>query len=73
MQSKKAFDAVQSKLSAMQEIIEQLSKDPSKDVSAKIRLLDATGKYSRMEIAVFLNKRYQHVRNILEQVAVATK
>ena len=34
--------------------------------SAKIRALDAAG-YKRADIARFLNKRYQHVRNVLVQ------
>jgi antitoxin component of MazEF toxin-antitoxin module len=34
-------------------------------VSDKIRALDAAG-YARADIARFLNKRYQHVRNVLE-------
>lgn len=33
-------------------------------VSGKIRYLDSIG-YSRAEIARKLNKRYQHVRNVL--------
>lgn len=33
-------------------------------VSAKIRALDAAG-YTRSQIAKFLDKRYQHVRNVL--------
>lgn len=33
-------------------------------ISAKIRALDAAG-YARAEIARFLGKRYQHVRNVL--------
>jgi hypothetical protein len=35
-------------------------------VSAKIRALDAAG-YARADIARFLGKRYQHVRNVLVQ------
>ena len=35
-------------------------------ISAKIRALDAVG-VSRSEIAKFLGKRYQHVRNVLER------
>jgi AbrB family looped-hinge helix DNA binding protein len=35
-------------------------------VSAKIRALNAAG-YARAEIARHLGKRYQHVRNVLEQ------
>ena len=35
-------------------------------VSDKIRALDSAG-YPRAEIAKFLGKRYQHVRNVLEQ------
>ncbi len=48
-----------------------LSEDAAKFVHAegsvadKIRALDAAG-YSRAEIARLLNKRYQHVRNVLE-------
>jgi AbrB family looped-hinge helix DNA binding protein len=34
-------------------------------VSAKIRILGAAG-YERADIARFLGKRYQHVRNVLE-------
>jgi hypothetical protein len=34
------------------------------NVSQKIRKLDASG-FSRSEIAKFLDKRYQHVRNVL--------
>jgi bifunctional DNA-binding transcriptional regulator/antitoxin component of YhaV-PrlF toxin-antitoxin module len=34
-------------------------------VSAKIRVLNAAG-YQRADIAKFLGKRYQHVRNVLE-------
>lgn len=33
-------------------------------VSSRIRALDAAG-YTRSQIAKFLNKRYQHVRNVL--------
>lgn len=33
-------------------------------ISEKIRVLDRAG-YSRSDIARFLNKRYQHVRNVL--------
>lgn len=35
-------------------------------ISAKIRALDAAG-YARADIARFLNRRYQHVRNVLVQ------
>ena len=38
--------------------------DEHKTVSAKIRALDAAG-YTRSQIANFLGKRYQHVRNVL--------
>lgn len=38
---------------------------PSVSVSDKIRALDAAG-YPRAEIARMLDKRYQHVRNVLE-------
>jgi bifunctional DNA-binding transcriptional regulator/antitoxin component of YhaV-PrlF toxin-antitoxin module len=37
-----------------------------KTVAAKIRALDAAG-YPRAEIARMLGKRYQHVRNVLEE------
>jgi len=37
-----------------------------KTVAAKIRTLDAAG-YPRAEIARLLGKRYQHVRNVLEE------
>ena len=37
-----------------------------KTVAAKIRALDAAG-YPRAEIARLLGKRYQHVRNVLEE------
>lgn len=37
-----------------------------KTVAAKIRALDAAG-YPRAEIARILGKRYQHVRNVLEE------
>ncbi len=33
-------------------------------VSSKIRFLDSID-FTRSEIALFLNKRYQHVRNVL--------
>ena len=39
--------------------------EPETTVSAKIRALDAAGA-PRAEIARFLGKRYQHVRNVLE-------
>lgn len=38
--------------------------DQHKTVSSKIRALDAAG-YTRSQIANFLGKRYQHVRNVL--------
>lgn len=38
---------------------------PHQTVSDKIRALDGAG-YPRAEIARFLKKRYQHVRNVLE-------
>jgi bifunctional DNA-binding transcriptional regulator/antitoxin component of YhaV-PrlF toxin-antitoxin module len=41
---------------------------PLTTVSAKIRALDAAG-YARADIARFLGKRYQHVRNVLEDDA----
>lgn len=41
-------------------------------VSAKIRALDAEG-FSRSEIAKFLGKRYQHVRNVLVEHQKAEK
>ena len=41
-------------------------------VSAKIRALDAEG-FSRADIARFLGKRYQHVRNVLTQSAPARR
>ena len=43
----------------MQGIVEGL---PS--IAARIRALDAAG-YARADIAKFLGKRYQHVRNVL--------
>lgn len=43
----------------MQRIVEGLPT-----ISAKIRALDAAG-YTRADIAGFLGKRYQHVRNVL--------
>lgn len=43
---------------------------PHRTVSDKIRALDAEG-VPRAEIARFLGKRYQHVRNVLEADAVA--
>ena len=43
----------------MQGIVEGL---PS--IAARIRALDAAG-YARADIARFLGKRYQHVRNVL--------
>jgi bifunctional DNA-binding transcriptional regulator/antitoxin component of YhaV-PrlF toxin-antitoxin module len=41
---------------------------PQVTVSGKIRALDAAG-YARADIARFLGKRYQHVRNVLEDDA----
>ena len=43
---------------------------PLETVSDKIRALDAAG-YRRADIARFLGKRYQHVRNVLEDDARA--
>ncbi|HEY2660097.1 MAG TPA: AbrB/MazE/SpoVT family DNA-binding domain-containing protein [Caulobacteraceae bacterium] len=43
---------------------------PHTTVSDKIRALDAAG-VARADIARFLGKRYQHVRNVLEADAVA--
>lgn len=43
-----------------------------KTVSGCIRALHAQG-YTRGEIAVFLGKRYQHVRNVLVQDAIAAQ
>ncbi len=43
---------------------------PHATVSDKIRALDAAG-VARADIARFLGKRYQHVRNVLEADAVA--
>ena len=40
----------------------KLNKQPT--TSAKIRMLDSLG-FSRSKIAARLNKRYQHVRNVL--------
>lgn len=45
----------------MNRIVEELPT-----ISAKIRALDAAG-YTRADIARFLGKRYQHVRNVLVQ------
>ena len=42
------------------------------NVSNKIRALNKAG-YKRADIARFLNKRYQHVRNVLVQDAQVTK
>lgn len=44
---------------------------PHATVADKIRALDAAG-YPRAEIARFLGKRYQHVRNVLEGDAQAS-
>jgi hypothetical protein len=44
---------------------------PYATVSAKIRALDAAG-YKRADIARILGKRYQHVRNVLEEKAPRT-
>lgn len=44
--------------------MQKVIKDEHKTVSAKIRALDAAG-YTRSQIANFLGKRYQHVRNVL--------
>uniref|UniRef100_B0SW82 SpoVT-AbrB domain-containing protein n=1 Tax=Caulobacter sp. (strain K31) TaxID=366602 RepID=B0SW82_CAUSK len=54
-----------------------MTSDPEKliagcvTVAAKIRALDAAG-YPRAEIARMLGKRYQHVRNVLEEPKAAT-
>lgn len=54
-----------------------MASDPAKliagckTVAAKIRALDAAG-YPRAEIARMLGKRYQHVRNVLEEPKAAT-
>ena len=45
----------------MQRLVDGLST-----MSARIRALDAAG-YARADIARFLGKRYQHVRNVLVQ------
>ena len=52
---------MQANSAEMKRIVEGL---PS--TSAKIRALDAAG-YARADIARFLGKRYQHVRNVLVQ------
>ncbi len=44
--------------------IDSIRSDPNLNVSQKIRALSAAG-VSRAEIARLLNKRYQHVRNVL--------
>lgn len=43
---------------------QQIAFTELKTVSAKIRYLHAE-KFTRGQIAVFLNKKYQHVRNVL--------
>ncbi len=45
--------------------LQAIALDSCKTVSAKIRFLD-NEKFDRSAIARFLNKRYQHVRNVLE-------
>ena len=45
---------------------------PYRTVSDRIRALDRAG-YARADIARFLNKRYQHVRNVLEADAQARR
>lgn len=49
------------KTPAMTKVVENLKEQTT---SAKIRGLNAAG-FSRSEIAKFLGKRYQHVRNVL--------
>ncbi|HWA62434.1 MAG TPA: hypothetical protein VG939_13720 [Caulobacteraceae bacterium] len=46
----------------------QAIASPLTTVAAKIRALDAAG-FARADIARFLGKRYQHVRNVLEDDA----
>jgi len=44
----------------------QSKLDEQTTVSAKIRFLDKEG-FTRADISRILNKRYQHVRNVLEE------
>jgi hypothetical protein len=44
--------------------IDQIVQDPNMSTSAKIRSLYESG-MNRSQIALMLNKRYQHVRNVL--------
>jgi len=57
----KGFDAAENKKA--QKVITDLGDTTW---SAKIRALDGAS-FTRSQIANFLGKRYQHVRNVLEQ------
>ena len=45
---------------------QQAALDKADTISGKIRALDKAG-FTRADISRILNKRYQHVRNVLEQ------
>lgn len=60
--------AVPSKVTKSQ----QESLDKLSTTSSKIRFLDSQG-YTRSEIAKILNKRYQHIRNVLITPLVGNK
>lgn len=54
----------QAQVTTVKASIETVDLSAQSTTSAKIRKLDSLG-YSRGDIAKFLNKRYQHVRNVL--------
>lgn len=55
---------VDQKVESINSEIESIVQDPNMTVSTKIRTLHSMGQ-KRSQIAKLLNKRYQHVRNVL--------